>query len=212
MRAWKIGVLGAIAVAVPVAIAAWEVRKLGKAVGHAMEGAFEGSMPVRFRILAGDTPDLDVAPGTPGYHDSLHTVGPQRHYHAKGTDTTTIATQIRIDDKSLWMPVAEYDGAPSREVAAGRLRRVPLPWSVVHVRVVDAEGRPRGRVGVCWTVPGNENHGTSFGDAGEVDLVLCQGTWMLGIDGEGPPHHELTLPTGDAIRCTLGPNGLVVER
>jgi hypothetical protein len=221
-RLWWLAPFAGSAIAILVLLASmvgmmyWAMRPLGEAIGKSMEGLFTGlftDLEAWFRVLALDPADLEVAPGSAGYQDSLHADGPQYHYFAKGSNTTLIAIGLGTGEKRLRWPLARYNGPPSRDILPAQLTATRLPLCLVLVRVVDAEGRSREHAGVSWKRgDGEVGWSRNSGRDGEVDLFLIPGTYAIGLEGEGEPRHAITLAEGEAVLCTLGPAGLTVEQ
>jgi hypothetical protein len=189
----------------------WAARGIGEGIGAAVNDAFGDAFDDLIPFLPWErTPDLEIAPGALGYVESLGTAGPQLHFYSKERDRTRVAAVVWVRGGRARLPVADYDGPPSREWGprSARPRRALLPLLVV--RVVDAEGRPRQRAGVWWTRAEEVRAiGPALCDAGEVNLVLLPGVVTLWADAG--PRAEILLADHEIVRCTLGPKGLVVE-
>lgn len=155
-------------------------------------------------------PDLDVAPGAPGYIASLGTAGRQFHFHDKDADRTWIAAEIWLGLSKARMAVAEYDGPPSRELVPESVRPVATILPMLVVRVVDATGAPRSDAQVWWKC-GEGTHPLAHPvEAGEVRLLVLPGKLSVGV-GDGPGA-EIEVGKDETVWCTFGPAGLVIDR
>lgn len=178
---------------------------LGRAIGRAIgEAIAEGIGPVLARCVPpGFTPDLAIAPGEPGYHDALAMAGRQLHFHDKERTVTRIAVEAWLDDRTVRVITAEYDGPPRTTLPPALLRTLAPVVSMLVVRTRDApevrwasgDGPPRGP---CSTVEG------------ALNLLVGPGKVAIWT-GDGP-RHEVDVGWQETVWCTIGAGGLAIER
>jgi hypothetical protein len=191
----------------------WALRGLGEGITASFSKEFSKALEDAFPFVPDErVPDLEVAPGAPGYIDFLRTAGQQLHFYDKEEDRTTVAGLAWFGGNRARLAVADYDGPPSREWGPRSARPRSAYLAVLVLRVVDAEGRRRERAAV-WCESKEKMPlfpvGSAWCDAGEVNLVLLPGVLTLWAD-DGP-RGEITLADHEIAWCTLGPKGLVVE-
>jgi hypothetical protein len=119
---------------------------------------------------------------------------------------------VELAGEVMRLPVAMYDGRPSREVLEGQLRRVVFPFSFVAVRLVDEKGELRGRTRVTIKNVGDtpSRHGTQWPNTGMARLIFVRpGTYAIGAAGMTG---EVTVGTNETVSCTLSPSGLKVDK
>jgi hypothetical protein len=175
---------------------------LGRALGESIGKGF-GRMVSRLWIPLDRTPDLVVLPGAEGYV-SPRLAGRQLHFHDKEGDVTLIAVDLWLSGGKVRLPVAEYGGPPTSTLGVGRVRRVlDLPFPLLVVRTDAAE--------VWWSGGGAETpRGPNRPEGGEANLLVFPGKLSLWA-GEGP-RYELAVEGNETVWCTLGPEGLGIER
>lgn len=213
MRRWVSNVLvfvgiPAVVFGVVAGIHLWQVTKR---LDFDIDLNFGDRITTALRVGFSEEPDLEVAPGAPGYVASLDTVGPQLHYYADGDDQTTVAGDVPIAGRLVRIPVAEYYGRPSREVGADRLRPVVFPFGFVVVRVVDDGGEQCGRTRVTIENLGDSpsHRGTQWPNTGVARFIVVRpGTYAIGAEGVTG---EVTVGTQETVWCTLSPSGLTVD-
>jgi len=147
-------------------------------------------------------PDLDIAPGAPGYQPTL-AGGHQTHFHDEVKNRTRIAVDASWADvmKGRFV-LGEYDGPPSVDVPPDHVRAVRPLLAMVLIRVVGG--------GDVWSMCGAQRVGPARPDAGQLNLVVGPGKVTLWT-GDGP-HEQLDVADRETVWCTLGPAGLTIDR
>jgi hypothetical protein len=183
-------------VSVPIGLA------MGRGCGEAIS---KGLTEVLDRWVPPDRPpDLDIAPGAPGYLQALGFAGRQLHFHDADKGVTSVAVEAWLDGHAnVRTVVGRYDGPPTATLARALLRRVEPILPMLVVRVSDA-------IGVWWAFEGGPPHGPCLPEAGELNLVVLPGKLAL-WNGDGP-RHGIEVGWHETVRCTLGPAGLTVEQ
>jgi hypothetical protein len=153
-------------------------RGLGEAIGKGLSEAADRWVPID-RL-----PDLDIAPGAPGYLGTLGMAGRQMHFREKEKGVTTVA----VDTTAL---------------APALLRTLDpiLPMLVVRA------GEPRD---VWWSYQEEQWHGPYPVGTGGMNLVVPPGKVALRA-GDGP-RHETLIGWYETVWCTLDAAGSWTER
>ena len=160
--------------------------------------------PPLFPFPADQAPDLDIAPGEPGYVASLGLVGRQLHYEDSGGHKTWIAIEAWFLAEPWRIAVAEYDGPPTPLLRPETVR--PLK-PLLPMLVVRTGGAPE----VWWAggaMDGSE--GPTPAEKGELNLLVLPG--KLALWTHDSPHYEIEVEGGETVWCSLGPEGLGIDR
>jgi hypothetical protein len=200
-----IAVVGAL---VSVWIVAWIVmRPVGEAMGKAMGKALAegiGEAFQRFWVPPERSPDLDLAPATPGYLGTLDGTGHQLHFHNTKEGVTSIAVEAWALGERVRIVVGEYDGPPTTAVTPDRVRPMEPLLPVLVVRTAAPEvwfGGPAPPE-TEWRCPV---------EGGGLNLLVFFGPVTIRT-GDGPRYPLPEVATNETVWCTLGPEGLGIER